>query len=37
MELFGFLEAVAASLVAAAAYDGIKEALKLLMRDGNDN
>ena len=37
MELLGFLEAVAASLIAAAVYDGIKEALKLLMRSGNDN
>ena len=37
MELFGFLEAVAASLVAAAAYDGIKEALKLFKRSGKDN
>lgn len=37
MELLGFLEAVAASLTAAALYDGVKEALKLLMRDGNDN
>lgn len=37
MELFGFLESVAASLIAAALYDGIKEALKLLTCSDGDN